>query len=178
MSQFKDDERVSERTKQLLSDANYNTRAKKIKHKHYKKDALMNMDYNLLENQYVVRRFVEKKFKLSLRDLEILLYLYPKGYFSLKDYKMFPLSYTHRQITSVISKGFVKIFHEGENKAKHVYTLSKSAKHMVVSYYKYLSGELQVPISSENNPLVRKDASNHEKKIINMFKEMRKRNRG
>lgn len=177
MSQFGDDERISERTKELLKEGGYRARAKKLEHKYYKKDAVVNMDYNLLENMYVVRKFVQKKFDIDLRELEILLYLFPKGFFSHRDYKNFPLSYTHRQISSVIKRDFVRIFTEGANKSKHTYTLTKSAKHIVIVYYKYLSGELSIPINSENNPLVRKDASTHQQKIIKMFKLMRKENK-
>lgn len=177
MSQFGDDERINDRTKELLKEGGYRARAKTIEGKYYKKDAVVNMDYNLLENMYVVRKFVQKKFNIELRDLEILLYLFPKGFFSHRDYKNFPLSYTHRRINSVIKKGFVRIFTEGANYEKHTYTLTKSAKHMVIVFYKYLSGELSIPITSENNPLVRKDISSHQQKIINMFKLMRKENK-
>jgi len=171
------DRRVSQDTRKLLKEHGYKVRNKKLEHKYYMKDAVVNLDYNMLENQYVVRKFVEKKFNLSLRELEILLYLFPKGYFSHRDYKQFPMSYTHRRINSVIDSGLVKIFREGDNQSKHVYTLTKSAKHKVISYYKYLSGELKVPTNPQNNPMVRKDASSHTNKIVNMFKRIRKENK-
>lgn len=177
MSLLEDDPRVSERTKKLLKKSGYKPRAKKLEHKHYKKDAVINMDYNLLENVYVVRKFVQKKFNINLRELELLLYLFPKGFFSLEDYKNYPLTYSHRQINTIIKMGWVRIFTEGRYKSEHTYTLTKSAKHMVIVYYKYLSGELQIPTNSENNPMVRKDATAHQQKIIKMFKVMRKQNR-
>ena len=174
MSLFEEDPRISDDTKDLLKKAGYKPRPKKLEHKHYKKDAVVNMDYNLLENFYVVRKFVQKKFNISLRELELLLYLFPKGFFSHQDYKSYPLSYSHRLISTVIKLGWVRIFTKGENQSQHTYTLTKSAKHIVIVFYKYLSGELKIPLNSENNPLIRKDASSHQQKIIKMFKIMRK----
>lgn len=169
-------QRVSEPTGKLLKEAGYYPRGKGNDPKAPLKNAMMNTDFNLLENQYVVRKYFQKKFNINLQELEILLYLFPKGYFSHADYKAFPLNFTYRQIVSMMKKGHVKIFHEGRNKDHHIYTLTKSAKHRIMVYYQLLSGELEIPTISENNPMIRKDATAHEKKIINMFHRLKKMN--
>jgi hypothetical protein len=165
--------RVSEDTEKLLLAKKMKPRYKKAEGKYKLKAIVMNSDFDLLQNQYPVRLFVQAKYGLSLRELELLLFLYPKQYFCLKDYKAFPLTFSHRRITTVIKHGFVKIAKKGKNMDQHVYTLTKSAKHQVVAYYKYLSGELKVPTIAENNPLIRKDAPEHHKKVIDFFKKMR-----
>lgn len=176
MSDRTKDVRVSEHTKKLMKEHNYKPRNMNIKHKYYRKDAMVNLDYNLLKYQYPVRKFIQKKYKITLRELEILLYLFPIGYFTHRDYKDFPTTFTHRQIISMMKKGHVKIFLEGENKAKHVYCLTQASQLKVQNYYKYLTGELIIPTISENNPMIRKNASSHENKINSMFKKMAKQN--
>jgi hypothetical protein len=167
------DIRLSENTIKLLAEKKHFPRVKKAATKYKRKDVMINTDYNLLENQYAVRKFFQAKHNLSLRELELLLYLFPKQFFSFQDYKAYPLSFTHRKISSVIKLGYVKIFKKGKNQSHHVYTLTKSAKHQVIVYYKYLSGELQIPMIPENNPLLRKDATPHTQKILDFFMYMR-----
>lgn len=169
-------DRVSEPTKKLLKKKGYRPRNMKLKNKYYKA-AWVNRDYNLLENQYVVRKYYQKKYNMKIMELEILLYLFPKQYFSQADYKDFPRNFTYRQLSYLINKGHVKIFQEGKNKAQHVYSLTQSAKLIVINYYKLLSGELKIPTISENNPMIRKDATQHEKRIISMFHKLAKENK-
>jgi hypothetical protein len=165
----------SEHTQKLLLENSLYPRYKKTEKKYIKRQVVLNTDYNILENQYVIRKFFQAKFNLPLRELELLLYLFPKQYFSHRDYKDYPLSFTHRKISSVIKKGYVIVFRKGKNQDKHIYTLSKSAKHLIQVYYKYLGGELLIPICAENNPMIRNNATPHQQKIISMFKKMRER---
>jgi hypothetical protein len=164
---------ISEDTERLLLAKKLKPRYKKTEGKYKLKPIVVNTDFDLLQNQYPVRMFIQAKFGLSLRELELLLFLYPKQFFCLKDYKSFPLTFTHRKISTVVKRGFVKIAKKGKNMDHHVYTLTKSAKHQVIVYYKYLSGELLVPTNAENNPMIRKDAPQHHKKVIDFFKRMR-----
>lgn len=165
-------DRVSEGTQKLLLEHRIQLMQSPKRKKFYNRSAYINLDYNLLENQYVVRKYFQKKHGITLRDLEILLYLFPKGYFSRADYKAYPLHFSNRRIQTFIGKGYVKIFQEGKNMNKHIYCLTQATKHKVQTYYKLLTGELPIPIISENNPMIRKDATPHEKKIINMYKRL------
>jgi hypothetical protein len=167
--------RISEDAKKLFAEKKIYPQYKKSAGKYKRNTVLVNTDYNLLENQYAVRKFFQAKHNLTLRELELLLYLFPKQFFSFQDYKAYPLSFSHRKISTVINKGFVKIFKKGKNQSKHVYTLSNSAKHLVIVYYKYLGGELQVPLNPENNPLNRKDMSPQQSKVMEFFKQMREK---
>ncbi len=174
MEKLPNHNQVSETTKKLIRNGKKALRKTHGKTKYTRQAVYMNLGYNFLENQYVVRKFFQKKYKIDLRVLEILLYLYPKQYFSHADYKAYPLTFTHRQIVSMIKKGHVIVLQEGKNKTKDVYTLSHSSKLLIQNYYKYLAGEIMIPVISENNPMIRKDATPHERKIINMFKRLAK----
>lgn len=176
MKEHLSDNRISEATTKRFEEVGYRIRNKPVEHKHYKKDAMVNLDYNLLENQYVVRRFVQKRWGITLRELEIILYLYPKAFFSHQDYKDFPTSFTHRQIRSMIKLGHIQVFVDGENTAKKIYSLTKSAQAKVQNYYKYLSGEMQIPLDSSNK-FIHKDASSHDQKVIKMFHKLAEANK-
>lgn len=165
-------DRVSDTTQKLLLEKRVHLVEMKKKEFFYKRTAYINLDYDLLENQYVVRKYFQKKHDINLRDLEILLYLYPKGYFSRADYKAYPLHFSNLRIQVMIRKGHIQVFQEGENMDKHVYSLTQSTKHKVQTYYKLLTGELQIPVIGENNPMIRKDATPHEQKIIKMYKRL------
>lgn len=171
------DRRVSEHTRKLLKSKGLKVQQHKPKGKFYRGTANVFKDYNLLENQYVVRKYFQKKYGVPLNELELLLYLYPKQFFSHADYKLYPRNFTYRQIQKMIAIGHVRIYKEGKNYKKHIYTLSQSSKHLVLNYYKLLNGDLQIPTISENNPMIRKDATPHEQRIIKMMRAMSKKNK-
>lgn len=164
-------------TKKILTKRKYQVRAIKGSEKNYRKGAYVYLGCDMLEYQLPVRRFVQEKYGITLVELEILLFLFPKKFFTYKEYKTFPMNFTYRTIKKVIDRGFVQLFSEGRNKNEHVYTLTKSAQLMVRNYYKYLSGELDIPVISENNPMIRKHAPKQNKKYINMFHKIKERNK-
>jgi hypothetical protein len=168
-------ERLSSDTLKQLNKKGFQVRSIIGSDKKYRKGAYMYEGCDMLEYQYPVRVYVQEKYDLTLRELELLLFLFPKKFFTHETYKSYPLSFTHKNINTLIKKDFVYIFSKGKRKTENVYSLTKSAQLKVRNYYKLLSGELEIPTIAENNPLIRKDANNHKKKINNLFKMMKQR---
>jgi hypothetical protein len=111
------------------------------------------LGYDLLELQLFVQPFILKKHDISLRLLNVLLYLYPKGYFTILDY--FPISHAGYEVRFpiyLVKKGYANVVakpKDGRNTQKidkrWVYTLSQKGKEIVREYYELLSGERKFP---------------------------------
>jgi len=82
---------------------------------------------------------------------ELVLYLYPKNYFTYNDFKLATRSFELSRIKYLIDSGFVEIAVQRSNRNGTVYTLSTKMKNMVVEFYKLLAGEKK--IDTEKSPL-------------------------
>ena len=132
--------------------------------RYYKKMTKTNLGFNILENLMLVRYYIQKRHDISFRDLEFLLFLYPKLFWDIRDYRDYPKTYSHRNINTMIKKGYVEVFTETDRKRKTVYQLTKKAKHIVVQFYKYLSGEKNVPENTSLNSMFKADATSTNRK--------------
>lgn len=127
--------------------------------------------YDFLQYQIIVRPYVCKRFKIEVRMLELLLYIYPLNYFTNEDYKVAVRPYSLHSIKTMVKLGFVKIIVKGYNAAEHVYTLTHQAKNIVSLYYKYMSGERKMLDNDQRNPLTKKiKITTHDKKRMEMIR--------
>ncbi|WP_456867592.1 hypothetical protein [Galbibacter sp. BG1] len=139
--------------------------------KHYTRSARFNIGYNKLENLGVVRHYIQKRFNINHREFEMILFLYPKLLFDTREYREYPKCFTYRNIKKPMERGLIEIFtnHKKRNK---IYRLTKQAKHIVVQFYKYISGELPIPEDPQTNPLFKKDATPMDRKRAEWIKRM------
>jgi len=100
--------------------------------------------YNLLQYQCVIRPLFQKKYNISLRLLELLLFIYPMQYISQQDYKL-TIKAISWNIKIMLEYGWLKVVAEGPNRGEHLYGLTLKSKRIVEDYYKYMSGEKQLP---------------------------------
>lgn len=100
--------------------------------------------YSFLQYQCVIRPLILRKYNISIRFLELLLYLYPMQYFDKRDYAM-SVKALSWNVRIMLKYEWIKIISEGANRGEHIYGLSAKAKHIVEDYYKYMSGEKQLP---------------------------------
>jgi len=115
--------------------------------------------YDILENMIVVRTYIQKKYKMNIHLLELLLYLFPKKYFSYYDYFEMPKSFTYNSIRKMIEDGYVSEVSKGKTKRDSYFTLTTHARGIVVTFYKLLSGEMEMPRDYRMNPLALKTKS-------------------
>lgn len=132
--------------------------------------------YNMLEYYYIVKVYMMRKHNVQSILFELLFYLYPKKYFTLIDYKKFPTNYTYKRIEIPLQKGWIELFRNHRLKTKRIYRLSRKSRHLVMDFYRYLSGEKQIPTNRANNPLFAgKKNTPREDKIRQMMIEMSQR---
>lgn len=111
--------------------------------------------YDILENFMIVRFHIQYKYKVTIHELDILLYLFPKSYFTSSDYLFIPRKYSVRSVRIMLKRGLFawvmkpKILEgrpikELEQFPDGVFTLSARAKTIVASFYKCLVGEEKI----------------------------------
>lgn len=150
--------------------AKSSNRGKKVK---YNQPQLLTYHegYTFLENIMLVRVFLQKKHNLSFSVIEMLLYLYPKNYFTLDDYNEIPKQFTFFKIKKTIELGMIREVTQARKKADRLYCLSVKGRHVVEDFYMYLSGEKPIP-TDRMQTMAKKDASLVDKKRQSLIKKL------
>ena len=131
--------------------------------------------FDAFENLLVVRRYVQERYDITIQMLEIMLYLYPKQYFTQEDYRKIPKQYKYARINSMLLSGIAKIAADGlKNKGDRIYCLSAKSKGIVVHFYECLSGERKMSEWTASNPMALAGASNYDKKTLELIKSINK----
>tara|TARA_R110002012_G_scaffold321174_1_gene547899 strand:- start:4962 stop:5525 length:564 start_codon:yes stop_codon:yes gene_type:complete len=113
--------------------------------------------YDFLENLGTVRQFIQRKYDISWRDLELMLKLFAMKVFSMSDYHATPRYYTHNKFKSALDNGFIQLVSDHNTVVKRLYTLSARNKNIVRKFYAFLSGEEKIPEDSHYNPMAKKN---------------------
>lgn len=121
-------------------------KAKFISTEKYSRAKVLKFDkgYNFLQYQCIIRPLIQKKYGISLRFLEMLLYLYPFNFFTAKDYTKSIKSITW-PVKTMLEYDWIKIVSVGQNRSENIYALSNASKRIVKEYYGYMSGEIEIP---------------------------------
>lgn len=142
------------------------------KKKKYKRELIIGGGYDILEYWAVIRRYLQWKHEISIEDLELLFYLYPRGYFTRKDFDYFPVRWGRMRFNNLIKNGFIdNVF--PERKKDCVYRLSMKSKSIVQDAHKLLSGEKKIPITPHYNKAFKTKATYSQKKYRNVMQDMR-----
>lgn len=128
--------------------------------------------YDLLENFIVARPYIQKRYKIDLGLLELLLYLSPKQFFTQKDYAEMPKQFKYCSIKNLMNTGFVSIVQNGESLDRHLYRVNRQGSEIVRHFYEILSGEKKIP-ENQRNPLSRnKTRTPFDKKKMDLIKQI------
>ena len=100
-------------------------------------------DYDFLKNWRVVRYYIQKRYELSLPDLELLLYLYDENIFDKDTFNEFAssLSFDRNRLSNFVDRELISEWRPGK-KAKHkrLWTLTQRGKLICSHTYKKLLG--------------------------------------
>lgn len=175
-SKYKDriENRVTPETKELLKDhgymvqyrTNYKYRNLRYRSKHEVKrlglaPTPVNLDYSAVQYLGIVRHHIQRNFDLTLAELELLLFLYPYGYFSKADYDIFPHRYNTRTIDPLIKKGRICLVRKkyAPTSRKQIFCLSRSSKKIIKTFYECLYGDFTVTENPQLSVLFKSKAS-------------------
>jgi len=112
--------------------------------------------YDMLENIFVVRTYIQKYYDIDFSTLELLLKLMGLKVFSRIDFSELPRSFSHARFKALQESGFINLLSNHRDEAQRLYTLNTKGKNIVVNFYKYLSGEEKIPTDSKKNPMAHK----------------------
>ena len=132
-------------------------------------------DYDFLQYIRVVYKWaLQENPELSRGQLEMLLYLYPKGAFTYgqfhKYHKLVGL-YQRRALDYLIDKGYLKVW---KVRSPKLYTLTEKAKTLCDTMHKYCTGDKKVPMG-EDSALVVDKATRINNYYLDMIADMNKR---
>lgn len=170
-NQIHDELIISSHTRKILRYAGYhpqkrtfNEKYRKMKYrKNFKKtqSIRVSVDYACLQNLGLVRHFIQKKYKISIEELEYYLFVYSLNMFTKKDHGKFPSTFGTRTINSLLNRGVLVTVLEGVPRLsrKQVYKLSKEHTVICKRFYEYLHEEKTIPELEAWNVLFAKGAS-------------------
>jgi len=103
--------------------------------------------YDMFENIGYIDLYIRRKYKIRNRSvIDLLLYLFPKGVFSIRDYydvKYYNLTFA--KIEHFIQLGFIEYVVKNKYKKDCVFRLTDKANDLVREYYHYVTGEIPIP---------------------------------
>lgn len=170
-------DRLPENAKELIIKNKVKIRksTEEISSKYLKEIFLKYFDgFDFLENLHVVRNFLQKKYDIDFYTVEVLLYLYPKNFFTLADYNNHFRPYQIKKIDYLIKKGLIKNSSKKTAKNYSLFTLTTDGKELVQDFYKYLSGEKTLPVTPDKNKMALPESNGPDKKRIRMIKNLQK----
>lgn len=140
----------------------------------YKKEVFIRIyeGYDMLENLLIVRSYIQKKYNIDNKLLELLLHIAPKHFFTQEDYRLMVKPFKYSRIRILLESGYVKLITNGKNKGKNLYSISPAGKRLIVDFYECLSGEKPIPVDSKSNPMARLDANAYDKKKMETIRKL------
>jgi len=131
---------------------------------------ILHEGYDLLENLSLVRYYIQRKHEIDINLLELTLYLYPKKYFTWKEYYEFPKHFQFVRMKKMIADGIVAVAVPGKGERSTLYCLSNKNRAIVKEFYAYLFGEKKIP--EKASPLNRVGASAMDKQRHALIKKL------
>lgn len=135
-------------------------------------------DYDFLQYIRVVYRWALKTHKdLNRGLLDILLFLYPKGAFTYKEfytyYKIIGM-YQTKALAGLIEDGYIRVWKKRTGMSPKLYTLTDKAKTLCDDMHKYCVGEKEMSLGVDNGIVAEKEVriNNY---YVDMIKKMNKR---
>lgn len=133
-------------------------------------------DYDFLQYIRPVFRWATENSGLTRPQVELMLYLYPKGVFEKKDffnYHKILGMYQSKTFDMFMEEGFINVWRPKKKGQKALYCLTNKAKQICDKMHKFLTGEKEIPVNSRNNVLAQ-DGKRINKYYMDVIKKMNK----
>ena len=129
--------------------------------------------YDYLKYWRVIRQYAKVKYELNQADLDMLLFLYSEKYFDTSRFQEFNelLSWDKSRFGSLKRRGWIEVFRKRMGTRRAIYQLSYKSMRVINTLYKKLNGE-EIPVSSTQNPMFKKNVPYTDKVYRNMIKDM------
>lgn len=149
----------------------------KTRHKKPKPRHRSTRDYDFLQYIRPVFKWATENSGLTRPQVELMLYLYPKGVFEKKDffnYHKILGMYQSKTFDMFMKEGFIKVWRPKKKGQKALYSLTNKAKQICDKMHKFLTGEKEVPVNSRNNILAQDGGARINGYYMDVIKKMNK----
>lgn len=108
----------------------------------YRRNKVVYQGYSCLENIGIVRKYIQRYYDIDFSILETLIYLFPKGYFTLMDYYNLDKQFHIASVKRLKELGYAKMASKGSRyNGKALYTLTYKSQKIVENFYETLFGD-------------------------------------
>jgi len=130
--------------------------------------------YDYLKYFKIARKWVKSKYKISLPDLDMLLFLYSEGLFKKTDLMQYSniFAFDKNRLQKLIDDGWVHAWAKKVSGNNQYYEVSHKCKTMITSFYKKLRGEEEYSTDPIHNPMFSKTASYSDKVFALQIKKI------
>lgn len=100
-------------------------------------------EFSFLKNWRIVRYYIQKRYSLTLSELEMILYLYDEYIFDRETFDTFAksMSWDKKRFKELIQRGIIKQWREGKvSQSRKLYQLTQKTKLICSHTYKKLLG--------------------------------------
>lgn len=133
------------------------------------------VEYDFLKYIRVVFRWAVDNSGLPRPQIELLLYLYGLGAFSMKqfnDYHKLVGMYAIKSLKRFEDEGWVKVWRVRKGKQHKLYTLTHKGKMLCNKMHRYACGVDEIPENPVSNKMMRKDAPRINNYYMDIIKRM------
>lgn len=130
--------------------------------------------YDFLQHLGTVRHYIQNHYDISWRDIELLLALFPLKAFTLNDFHTIPRSFSNNRFNTALDRGLIQILADHNTVVKRLFVLSTRSKHIVIRFYRMLSGEEKIPTDTKNNKMAKSDATKMDKYRLDYIERLNK----
>lgn len=163
------------KTKKESLNGHYNN--VKVQVKYPKPRYRAKLKYDFLQYTRIVFKWATENYNLRRPEIEMLLYLYPKGTFTQTEFTTFHKTigmYQQKAFREIIAEGWILMWRPRRGHQSALYCLSDKAKRMCSRMHRICTGEEEIPTNPRANAL----ASNNDKRIngyyLDIIKKMNK----
>ncbi len=121
-----------------------------------------NRDYDFLQYIRIVMKWAVENSGLRKSEVELLLYLYPKGVFTKYDFARIHRTmgiYQIKTLKRMRKEGWINLWRRSSKGIPSLYCLTQKGKTLCNKMHKYCTGDLKITTNPTYNKLARKDDS-------------------
>jgi DNA-binding MarR family transcriptional regulator len=137
-------------------------------------------DYDFLQYIRIVFKWAVKNYPdLTKNKIEMLLYLYPKGAFTYREFYTYYKTigmYQQKALNEFEEAGYIRVWRERDMYTTKLYTLTEKGKELCDMMHKYCTGDIKMDITDKNAVVADKSVRINSY-YVDMIKVMNKRSR-
>jgi len=147
----------------------------RVKEQPEKSRFVSNIQYDFLTNIKVVFKWAMENYDLTRSEVEVMLYLYGQGVFSMQQarsaVKLYDIQ-SSLHFYRFVKEGWFLKWRDKTGKDSPLYTLSNKGKMMCAKMHKFCTGTEKIPVSDRSNKMAINADTGNAKTYMDMIRRM------